>query len=193
MNPELRSFITKYMTLTDDEERIISDLALFRTLDKGAFLLREGARCNESYFVLKGCIRVYYIIDGIEKTTAFYTELETFTPQSTTNNSPSEYYVSCVEPSLVLISTPEIERISFERFPRFETLCRLLSEDLLSKSQASFDQFKISTPEQRYRQLIDTRPDLIQRIPQHMLASYLGITPESLSRLRKRMWAQAYY
>jgi DNA-binding MarR family transcriptional regulator len=73
------------------------------------------------------------------------------------------------------------------KFPRFDTLCRILSEELLAKQQVDFDAFKTSSPEQRYLNLIEKRPDLIQRVPQHQLASYLGIKPQSLSRLRARI------
>jgi CRP-like cAMP-binding protein len=65
--------------------------------------------------------------------------------------------------------------------------CLLLSEDLLAKNQATLDDFKTSSPEQRYLNLLRARPDLAQRVPQHQLASYLGITPQSLSRIRKRI------
>lgn len=83
------------------------------------------------------------------------------------------------------MSTTGTEQVVFERFPRFETLCRLLSESLLAQSQASFDQFKNASPEQRYRHLLSTRPGLLQRVPLHQLASYLGIKAESLSRIRR--------
>ncbi len=87
----------------------------------------------------------------------------------------------------LLVANAKMEKSIFEKFPRFETLCRILSEELLAKNQASFDDFKTSTPEQRYLNLLDTRPDLVQRVPQHQLASYLGIKPETLSRIRKRL------
>jgi len=80
-----------------------------------------------------------------------------------------------------------MEEEVFAKFPRFETLCRIVSEDLLVKSQSSLDDFKNSSPSQRYENLLATRPDLIQRIPQHQLASFLGITPQSLSRLKARL------
>ena len=76
----------------------------------------------------------------------------------------------------------------FQKFPKFETLCRVLSEDLLAKQQLNFDEFKLSSPEQRYLKLLEKRPDLIQRVPQHQLASFLGIKPQSLSRLRARIF-----
>ena len=75
----------------------------------------------------------------------------------------------------------------FEKFPKFEVLFRKLSEELFVKQQINFDSFKTSSPEQRYLNLLQSRPDLIQRVPQHQLASYLGITPESLSRLKARI------
>jgi hypothetical protein len=103
------------------------------------------------------------------------------------NGKPSEYYISGVENSIIMVSNTEMEARIFEKFPRFETLCRILSEQLLAKSQARFDEFKISSPEQRYLHLLKTKPDLLQRVPQYQLASFLGITPQSLSRLRARI------
>ncbi len=80
-----------------------------------------------------------------------------------------------------------MESVIFEKFPKFETLCRVLSEQLLAKKQSSFEEFKTTSPEQRYLNLLQRRPDLLQRVPQHQLASFLGITPQSLSRLRGRI------
>ena len=97
------------------------------------------------------------------------------------------YYVACVEDSIILVSNDAIQKNSFEKFPRFESLCRIFSERQLAKNQSSFDHFKTSSPEERYLHLQNTRPDLIQRVPQYQLASYLGITPQSLSRLRSRI------
>jgi DNA-binding MarR family transcriptional regulator len=73
------------------------------------------------------------------------------------------------------------------KFPKFETVCKILSEELLAKERIDFNEFKTSSPEKRYLSLIQKRPDLIQRVPQHQLASYLGIKPQSLSRLRARI------
>lgn len=191
MENKLFDFIEKYMTLSAEEKQVIVELALFKTFRKGTVLLKEGDFSNESYFVLKGCIRCYYLIGGEEKTTAFYTESDTLSPICVVTKTASEHYISCVEDSLIVISNPYIEKIGFEKFPRFETLCRLISEEKLVKNVAAFDAFKNASPEQRYLNLINTRPDLVQRVPQHQLASYLGITPESLSRVRNRLAKQS--
>ena len=73
------------------------------------------------------------------------------------------------------------------KFPKFQQMCGVLSEELLAKQQINFDEFKTSSPEQRYLNLMQSRPDLIQRVPQHQLASFLGIKPQSLSRMRARI------
>lgn len=190
MANKLFDFIEKYMVLTEEEKQVITDLAIFKKFKKGTVLLREGECSTDNYFVLEGCIRSYYIIDGEEKTNAFYTESETFAPLCSVSRKPSEYYVACVEDSLLSVANSDMEVEIFEKFPRFETLCRVLSEELLAKNQTSFDEFKNSTPEQRYLSLLKTRPDLVKRVPQHQLASYLGITRESLSRIRKRLATQ---
>ncbi|PSL31142.1 Crp/Fnr family transcriptional regulator [Dyadobacter jiangsuensis] len=188
MQDLLFDFISKYIPLTDDEKEAILSLAIFRTAKKGTVLLSAGEKSDDGYFVLKGCIRTYYMIEGEEKTTAFYTEMEALTPHCVINKAPSEYYVSCVSDAILLVSNPDMEAEMFSKFPKFETLCRILAEELLAKQQINFDEFKTSSPEQRYLNLLHKRPDLIQRVPQHQLASYLGIKPQSLSRLRARIF-----
>lgn len=187
MQDILFDFISKYVPLTDEEKNAIRSLDLFRSVKKGTILLQEGQRSKDSYFVLKGCIRTYYISDGEEKTTAFYTEMEALTPPCVISKTPSEYYISCIEDTILLVSNSDMEAEVNSKFPKFETMCRILSEELLAKQRIDFDEFKTSSPEQRYLNLIQKRPDLIQRVPQHQLASYLGVTPQSLSRLRARI------
>jgi len=184
---KLFDFIAKYITLTDEEKQLLIDLDIFKTFKKGDVLLKEGQMSDKNYFVLKGCLRTYYIIDGEEKTTAFYTEMEGISPHCVIDKKPSEYFISCVEDCILVVSDTKMEATGFEQFPKFESLCRIMSEQLLAKNQMQFDDFKTSTPEQRYLNLLKTRPDLLQRAPQHQLASFLGITPQSLSRLRARI------
>lgn len=187
MANELFDFIEKYISLTEEEKNALLSLDLFHTVKKGTVLLKEGQKSQNSYFVLKGCIRTYYIIDGEEKTTAFYTEMEGLNPPCTINKTPSEYYVSCLEDTILVIANDDMGVEINGKFPKFDTMCRILSEELLAKQQINFDEFKTSSPEQRYLNLIQKRPDLIQRVPQHQLASFLGIAPQSLSRLRARI------
>jgi len=183
----LFDFISKYVSLTEDEKNTILSLDVFRSVKKGTVLLKEGQKSEDEYFILKGCIRKYYIINGEEKTTAFFTEMEGLTPHCAINNVPSEYYVSCVEDTLLTIANKEVGVELFNTIPKFQEMCRIWSEELVAKQQINLDEFKTSSPEQRYLNLLQKRPDLIERVPQQQLASYLGIKPQSLSRLRARI------
>ncbi len=171
MKNELFDFISKYIVLTDDEKRVLVELNLFRKHKKGTLLLKEGDISNEYYFVLKGCIRCYSIVDGEEITTDFYTEAESLSPQCIIDKEPSKYNIVCTEDCIISVATPEMETEVFEKFPRFESLCRVLTEELLAKNQKSFADFKSSTPEERYVNLVTSRPNLVQRVPQHQIAS----------------------
>ena len=187
MEKLLFDYLSQYITLSDEEKKALLDLDIFKQFKKGTILLKEGEISNSGYFVLKGCIRSYYVVDGNEKSTAFYIEAESLDPPCILSGRPSEFFVSCVEKSILIVHNKEMEKIIFQKFPKFESLCRILTEKLLAKNKAEFDDFKISSPEQRYLNLLRTRPDLLQRIPQYQLASFLGITAQSLSRMRNRI------
>lgn len=187
MHNILFKFLNQYIELTDEEKQAILEFNLLRDYKKGTILLKNGDRSKITYFVLKGCVRSYYVIDGEEKTTDFFTEAESITPLCTVNNEPSEYFLSCVEDCILSVGTRDVEKEFFLKFPRFESICRMVSEQLIVKNQASFAEYRTSTPGQRYLKLMKERSDLIQRVPQYQIASFLGIKPESLSRIRKRM------
>lgn len=175
------------MILTEKEKEAIADLDIIRAFEKGTVLVREGDVIEGGHFVIKGCLRSYCIIDGEERTTEFYTENESVPVISGDDGSRAAHYVSCVEDSVITVNTPDMKKEMFEEFPRFKELCLIVSEQLLDKQVSSFYDFKNSSPEQRYLHLLENRSDLLQRVPQYQIASYLGIKPQSLSRIRKRL------
>ena len=191
MQDVIFDFISKYITLSEEEKKEFILLNTFKSFKKGTVLLKEGELSDECYFILEGCIRIFYLVEGEEKTTEFYTELEGINPHCVVDKKPSSYYIACVEDCILTVGNPEMEAIMFEKFPKFEILFRKLSEELFVKQQINFDSFKTSSPEQRYLNLLQSRPDLIQRVPQHQLASFLGIIPQSLSRLRARIFEKS--
>lgn len=190
MENEILIHLSKYIPITKELEEEICKIDFIRRYKRGTVLLEEGKISNECYFILKGCIRCYYIKDGEEKTTEFYTEEQAITPSAYGKKIPSEYNIECVEDTIAGIGTPEMEVEIYQKFPQLESLNRALAEAVMTKYQDTFAEFKMASPEERYLNLLKTRPDLIQRVPQHQIASYLGIKPESLSRIRKRIMKQ---
>ncbi len=187
MEHEVIAFLSQYTALSAGEVETILQLNLIRTYKKGTVLVREGEVASHCYLVLKGCVRSYYLLDGEERITEFYTENQPITPVSYTRKTPSDYYLSCVEDCVLTVSTPQATETLLKKLPKLEAISRMVMGDLLADSQVASDNFRKLSPEGRLRELLQKRPDLCNRVPQYMLASYLGIQPESLSRIRRRI------
>ena len=188
MDDKLLQLFEHFPTLSKEEVLAIASNINTREVKKGSVLLQEGKVSKECYTVLKGCVRKYYIKDGVERTTAFFTEGEPVASFSSyINSTPSDHYLVCVEDCLLAVGTKEKEDEMIAKFPKLEPIIRSEMEKNSGKSQEELASFITSTPEERYTNLLNDRPDLFNRVPQHQIASYLGIKPESLSRLRKRI------
>lgn len=187
MKNEILKYLSKYTVITEELENAVFESTYIRTFEKGTLLLKEGQFSNDCYFVIKGCIRSYCYRDGVENTIEFYTEEQTLLPQNYGTPEPSDQYLECIEDTIVSVGNPELEKETFQKFPQLEILSRKIGEQVMLQQQESFADFKMATPEERYLNLVKTRPDLIQRVPQYQLASYLGLKPESLSRIKKRI------
>lgn len=150
--------------------------------------MRQGQIAANTYFVLKVCIREYVLTDGEEKTTNFFTEnewaiaLNAFTP-----TDPAKHNWVCTENTTVVVGNEKKAQAIFKKFPRFETISRTIMERAFAQQREALSALYTDTPEERYLKLQKSRPDLLQRIPQYQLASYIGVKPESLSRIRKRL------
>jgi CRP-like cAMP-binding protein len=187
MISRLFHFLSRFIDLTEEEARALAELDLIREYKKGEYLLRAGETTSTSYFVLQGLVRSYSLIDGEERITQFYQEYDPIAPPCTITGEPSDQYLDCLETSILVVSTEEQAEENLEKYPSFERLCRVLSDMWMAEERTSFNKFKSLTPEQRYVDLVEHRPGLLQRVPQYQLASFLGIKPESLSRIRKRI------
>lgn len=183
----LVDYISTIAPLSEAEIEQIFEMIKIRSYKKNKVLLREGQIGNTCYFVLQGCIRQYYLMDGVEKTTNFFTEGMPITSTFVFDNKGSMFFLVCSEDSILVEGNQAEEHLFFEQMPRMETLNRMGVEMELQKNQEAFAQFIMLGPEERYLNLLNNRPDLLDRVPQYQLASYLGITPESLSRIRKRI------
>lgn len=190
MDNEILNYLAKYIPITKELEEEIGKIEFIKRYKKGTVLLEEGKISNECYFIIKGCVRSYYIKDGDEKTTEFYTEEQAAIPSAYGKKTPAEHYLECVEDTIAGVGTPELEAEMYLKFPQIESLNRALGEVIMANYIDSFAEFKMASPEERYQNLLKTRPGLILRVPQHQIASFLGIKPESLSRIRKRIMQQ---
>lgn len=187
MKKEIIKYLSKYTKITTELENIISENTFIKSIEKGTTLLSEGEISTECYFLLKGCIRSYIIENGEEETIEFYTEEQVVMPPNYGKATPSKYYLECMENVIVSVGNPKMEKETFQKHPQLESLSRLIAEIIMAENQDFFAEFKTSNPEERYLNMLKARPNLIQRVPQHQIASYLGIKPESLSRIRKRI------
>lgn len=188
MIEKLINYFSKFQQLSEEEKIFFRKGTKISTVKKGLILLNEGEFPKDNYFLLKGCIRQYYLKDGEEKTSNFFTEEEWILPfTGVENNGKSKYYLECMEESQVLIANDDEGNDFLEKFPDFQKIAQRILEKEIVRQQNELAKYVNLTPEQRYTDLQKNRPDLINRIPQYQIASYIGVKPESLSRIRKRM------
>lgn len=187
----LFEFLEQYVSLSDDERAALVSADVIQFVKGGEILIHEGEVVAHGFFVLKGCLRSYYNIHGDEKTTGFCTELENLTPTGLLDGEPSQHFVSALEDSIIIAANKNIEEAVLSAFPKFEKVCRKMAEETVIKQQIDFDTFKTTSPEERYLTLLEKRPDLLQRVSQNHIANYIGITPQSLSRLKSRIFKRS--
>lgn len=188
MHNKLLNYFSRIMPLTPEEANAIAATMNIQQYKKGTILLNEGQISSEAYFVLEGCVRQYSLVDGDERTTNFFTEEQwVVSIQSISNQVPSNHFLECCLDSFLVVGNREKEEDLYRQFPKLETISRKVMEMIFAEQQENMTSYTTDTPEQRYIKLMKARPDLFQRLPQYQIASYLGIKPESLSRIRKRI------
>lgn len=176
-------------SLRPNEMEAVLGLIEIKHFEKGTLLLQEGQYAKECFYNVQGCVRQFYLKGGDEKTTFFYLEDESISSinSSSLASNPVDYYLECTEDTVLAVMSHEKEAELYRRFPRFETLCRQGLERQIAVYHNMLTTYMTTSPEERYLNLLNERPQLLDRVPQYQLASYLGVKPESLSRIRKRI------
>ncbi len=185
---QITNSVKSIVKINETEEAAFTSILSVKTFKKKEFLLEEGRICNKIFFINSGCTRVFYNVDGVENTVQFffaggwYTDFQSFlTGQPTVEN------MQALENAEVVYFEKEDIYKLYNAHPVFDRVGRILAENAFLSISRLNQMMKNQEPEERYLNLLKQRPELVNKIPQHYIASYLGIKPESLSRIRKRL------
>lgn len=183
------SYLSSHLHIEEKELGFVSNFCQIKTYQKGDYLLRSGEFCPQIFFVEKGLLK-QYLIDpkGKEYILGFAPENWFMSDrQSLFFNEPSPYFIQALENTEVVMFNDQLFKEIEKRFPDFRDFNIRLLHLHINTLQNRISMLLSQTAEERYLYFIKTYPNLNLRIPQTMVASYLGITPESLSRIRKEI------
>ncbi len=183
--------IKLYTSLNEQEIRLLLYTVEKKVYQKNDLIFAEGKISSEIYFVTKGCVRLFYNVDGIDKTAFFYTEGQFICAgESYTFNIPAiENYQAIEQTELFIFRKSNIEPL-LKEVPKFEIIARIATENELITCQKVIASFVTKSAEERYIDLLNTQGELFQRVPQQYIASFLGVSPETLSRIKARVFSR---
>lgn len=189
MSDIFKNHIAKFAHVPEDDFEQIIKFFEIKQAAKKENLLEEGQICRHHYFVLEGLLRKFYINEkGTEQTTEFAIETWWLTDNFAYENQlATEFYIQAVEKSTLLCITPEKRQKLLEEFPVMERYFRFVYQRAYAAAQKRIKFLFSFSKEEFYFQAVRNHPEFIQRVPQYLIASYLGFTPEYLSEIRRRL------
>ena len=183
-------FVATYIQLTPEEVEIFHSLLQFRKVKKKNFLLKEGEICDYEAYILKGCVRTFYVDkQGVETNLTFAVEdwwvadISSFSEQQ-----PSRQNIETLEDCELLTISYEDKNTLYQKVPKFEKVFRMLLQRTAGVLQQRIYASISQTAEERYLAFLEKYPAIVQRIPQHHIARYIGVSPEFLSKVRSTMY-----
>ena len=187
MKENIKNAFSEYIKLTETELLILSESLITKNYKKGEYFIKEKDFCDYVGFVDKGLFNFFYLIDGVEHIRGF------FFMNNFISNYPcfllgdkSKFYIRALENSSITLIHKKNLFLLYKQLPKIQELSRSIVENLYIEISEKYESFFIKTAEERYLELINSEPDILKIVPQYMIASYLGITPEGLSRIKKR-------
>jgi CRP-like cAMP-binding protein len=184
---QIRNYFNRFLQLTDSEWADFSACCTKESIAKKDFILREGETCDYIAFIGEGIFRFYYVQEGEEHVTAFFFPGDFVTNyRSFLRGNPSDHFIEALKPSVIYKIRKKDLLALYDKHKSFERLGRFVAENLYLTVANRLDSFLHDSPEDRYQDLLQRNSKLLQEVPQYMLASYLGIKPETLSRIRAR-------
>lgn len=188
MYEELLNHIKRYVQLKPQEEQMLCERLELKKLKKKEILLEPGKMCQGNYFVLKGCVRQFFINSKLNEQTIHF-GIETWwiaDQDSLLNNQPSTCYIQAIEETQMLLLNEQNRVILFKEIPALESYFRIMMQKAFVAAQRRIGFIFNQNEETRYRNFTSLFPEFVQRVPQYMLASYLGFTPQFMSRMRAK-------
>ena len=187
MKENIKNVFSEHIKLTETELLILSESLITKHYKKGEYFIKEKDFCDYVGFVDKGLFNFFYLIDGVEHIRGF------FFMNDFISNYPcfllgdkSKFYIRALENSSITLIHKKDLFLLYKQLPKLQELSRSIVEKLYIEISEKYESFFIKTAEERYLELINSEPDILKIVPQYMIASYLGITPEGLSRIKKR-------
>lgn len=193
MFAQINAAISRYVAFNEEELKVFDSLLEYRTVPKKTIMLHAGEVCNFEAFVVKGCLRRYYIdTQGHEVILQFALEDSWISDISFSiyENQPSRVFIETLEDCELLTFTPETKEALFLRAPRFERAFRILMQRNLAVTQNRLFTTITKSGIEKYQEFLVQYPTIPQRVAQHYIASYLGITAEFLSKVRAKIAKQ---
>lgn len=179
--------LNQHLSLTAEDESFLREHLRTRDFPRGEMLLSEGEVSKTFFFNAEGIVRLFYLREGEERTAYFYPE-GTFISayESFVRQEPSKLNLQAMERTILVEISFEAAAALLQYSNKFDVLARIAMEDELISHQRIIAALLTLSPEERYAHLLEENPAIFQRVPQRHIASYLGVKPESLSRIKKR-------
>lgn len=179
--------LASFMTLTHEEIELLRDKVPIRTYQKGEYLIKAGEISKSFFFNASGFVRLFYLLNGEEKTAYFYGEGSFISAYSSfLKQEPCSFFLQAAEETQVVVISVEASEAILTYSPKFEKLARIAMEEEMVSLQEIIASLITLSPEKRYLELLKRNPEVFQKVPQVQIASFLGVKPESLSRIKKR-------
>ena len=189
MPTQIINNIKSFVALSKDDEEVFIKILEVKKYAKKEFILQEGQICDKIFFINSGCSRDFFNVEGEEKIVQFFFSDSWFTDyNSFLTGQPTIENLQAIEPCEVVHFKKSDLYELYVTHPVFERVGRVMAENAFMGLMSLTTMRNNQEPEERYLSLLKQRPELVERIPQHFIASYLGIQPQSLSRIRKRIF-----
>jgi CRP-like cAMP-binding protein len=180
--------IKNYIPLNETDKKLIGRLFVPEYFNKNELIIKERDYCQKMYFIATGIVRFSILIDGEDRTFVFRNEGSFFCDlESFLKKTPSRYTISAIEPTAILSITYDNLQVFYKEVNCGERFGRLNIEQIFLGVVNHLNAFYSESPEQRYVRFAKQHKDLLQRIPQYLVASYIGVSPQALCRIKKKL------